>query len=281
MEVQVSPWAFVFLVQNFSLASIGHWAGPGWLGVTWSLAVEEQFYLILPALIRYLPPAKLPAWCIAAAVVAPISRCAILLLDPGNTVAPFVLFPCRMDALFLGVLCALAYRDAGTMRFLRDHRTALSAAFIAALAAILAGSHHLNPNTFFTQVVGISFIAAFYSLGLLIAVTAGAPSPWLRVGRTPLVWAGIGAYSIYLFHRPLQGLIEGYIGYATLAGRLASLLAVFAFAVVCWRLIERPAITFGRRLQYRGMRAAPSRQPAARPPAATLGGIAAGESRGA
>jgi peptidoglycan/LPS O-acetylase OafA/YrhL len=278
MEVQISPWAFVFLVQNFSIASIGHWAGPGWLAVTWSLAVEEQFYLILPALIRYLPPARLPPLCIAAVIAAPITRFAFLWLNPENTVAPLVLFPCRMDALFLGVLCALAYRDESIMRFLRNQRTAMSVAFIAALAAILAGSHHLNPNTFFTQVAGFSLIAVFYSLGLLIAVTAGAPSSWLRIGRTPLVWAGIGAYSMYLFHRPIQGLIEGYLGYESLVGRLASLLAVFVFALICWRLIERPAITFGRRLQYRGKRAAPLRQSALRPPSTARGGVAAEES---
>ena len=278
MEVQISPWAFVFLVQNFSIASIGHWAGPGWLAVTWSLAVEEQFYLILPALIRYLPPARLPPLCIAAVIAAPITRFAFLWLNPENTVAPLVLFPCRMDALFLGVLCALAYRDESIMRFLRNQRTAMSVAFIAALAAILAGSHHLNPNTFFTQVAGFSLIAVFYSLGLLIAVTEGAPSSWLRIGRTPLVWAGIGAYSMYLFHRPIQGLIEGYLGYESLVGRLASLLAVFVFALICWRLIERPAITFGRRLQYRGKRAAPLRQSALRPPSTARGGVAAEES---
>jgi peptidoglycan/LPS O-acetylase OafA/YrhL len=83
---------------------------------------------------------------------------------------------------------------------------------------------------------------------------------------------------MYLFHRPIQGLIEGYLGYESLVGRLASLLAVFVFALICWRLIERPAITFGRRLQYRGKRAAPLRQSALRPPSTARGGVAAEES---
>jgi peptidoglycan/LPS O-acetylase OafA/YrhL len=171
---------------------------------------------------------------------------------PTNTVAPYVLFPCRMDALFLGVLTAIIYRNKRAMLYLKRYRPVLVVAFVVSLVAILAGSHHLGTGAYFTQTIGYSLMAVFYTLGLIIALTAKASPTWLTAGRRPLVWAGIGAYSIYLFHRPIQGVIEGYLGYNTLEGRLASLAVVLLAAVVCWRLIERPAITAGRRsLQYR------------------------------
>jgi peptidoglycan/LPS O-acetylase OafA/YrhL len=252
MELGISPWSYVFFMQNFVIAGLGRWPGPGWLGVTWSLAVEEQFYLVLPALIRYLPKAKLPYLCIGAVVLAPIIRIALLAANPQNIIASHILFPCRMDSLFLGVLCAVIYRDKRAMDYLARRRRILIMSFIIGLIAILAGSHHLRIDTYFTQSVGFSLMGLFYSLGLIIALTARASPNWLIVGRLPLVWAGIGAYSIYLFHRPIQGLIEGYLGYATLGGRLTSFSMVLFAAIICWRLIERPSIAAARQaLHYR------------------------------
>ena len=75
--------------------------------VTWSLAVEEQFYLALPVLMWLLPRKWLAAVLSLLVVAAPIFR----LISLGfNPVAPHILFPCRMDAL-CGVLCAYAMRQ--------------------------------------------------------------------------------------------------------------------------------------------------------------------------
>src|SRR5262249_49705078 len=50
---------YVTFTQNFVSAATNSW-GPQWMAVTWSLAVEEQFYLVLPLLIQLVPPRRLP-----------------------------------------------------------------------------------------------------------------------------------------------------------------------------------------------------------------------------
>jgi peptidoglycan/LPS O-acetylase OafA/YrhL len=50
----IALWPYAIFVQNYAMAQINHFGG-AWLGVTWSLAIEEQFYLLLPLLIAIAP----------------------------------------------------------------------------------------------------------------------------------------------------------------------------------------------------------------------------------
>ena len=82
-----------------------HGSDAHFAGVTWSLAVEEQFYLFLPALIFAIPRSKLPFVLLGLAVASALFR---LSLDPQG-VALYTSLPARGDALILGV--ALAWRE--------------------------------------------------------------------------------------------------------------------------------------------------------------------------
>jgi peptidoglycan/LPS O-acetylase OafA/YrhL len=105
------PWFLYFtFTQNFWLAS--HSWDFIYLAATWSLAVEEQFYLFLPAMIRALPR----QWLMTAAVTAALASTAIRSLlylhyGPSWGNAAYVLIFTRADALMLGVVCALLLRD--------------------------------------------------------------------------------------------------------------------------------------------------------------------------
>ncbi len=79
----------VFL-QNFWMAAHNS-LGSSTLMVTWSLAVEEQFYLTLPILIRLVPPRRLPPVLIFATLGAVLLRIALCLCWPANQMARFVL----------------------------------------------------------------------------------------------------------------------------------------------------------------------------------------------
>ncbi len=88
---------------------------PGYLGPAWSLAVEEQFYLLLPPLVRHLTKEQLLKLLIAAMVAAPLARAALFLILSDSTKAAgaaAVLLPCRWDALPAGVLVAYGVRQA-------------------------------------------------------------------------------------------------------------------------------------------------------------------------
>jgi peptidoglycan/LPS O-acetylase OafA/YrhL len=245
-------WSYLTFLQNNVVASRGKWGGPGWLDVTWSLAVEEQFYLVLPAVVRFVPLRRLRLVCLTCIALAPAVRMLSLFLDPTNIVAPYVLFPCRMDALFFGVLAALIARDADVMGALQRWRLPLAGAWSVCLIGLAFNLGRIDPYAPSTQVLGYTAIGAFYFVSLLLVITGKPLSSRLLVVRKPLCWAGLGAYSMYLFHRPIQGLIEQGMGLENSAGRLLSLVCTAAFGVMCWLFIERPAIEWARRrFQYR------------------------------
>src|SRR5262249_34429819 len=143
--------------------------GPGWLIVTWSLAVEEQFYLVLPLLIRVTPARAWPYVFLACAAAALPLR--IVAVHAWGPFAIF-LFPCRMDSLFLGVFAAWLLRQ----RRGRRAPGRRPRAFAAAIGILALG---LAPLTGYTasfstinETVGISWIAIFYTAVLLALVTS-------------------------------------------------------------------------------------------------------------
>jgi peptidoglycan/LPS O-acetylase OafA/YrhL len=246
--LQLPVWSLLSFSQNVIAAFHGRWMGPGWLGVTWSLCVEEQFYIILPALIRLLPPTRMPLLCISAIVFAPAFRILVLHFMPANTLAPYVLLPGRIDALFLGVLAAWLWRDDHWRSLLTRWRWLVTAVFLLMSFGFLWNLDRIGAGYGYrTQSIGYTVIAFYYFLALLLVVSAPPTRPWLAVLRTPLCWAGLGAYSVYLFHRPIQGLAAHFVGSDGKVAQMVSLTVVAAVAWACWRFVERPAIAFGHR----------------------------------
>jgi hypothetical protein len=131
----VLPWfPFVVFLQNFWMARAATY-GSALVAVTWSLAVEEQFYLTLPLVVRLTSPRRLVTLLLSGVVMAPILRFACHVLRPSNYIAPYVLMPCRADALLLGVLAAVALRNERARHWLESRRRA----FLVALLFLLGG----------------------------------------------------------------------------------------------------------------------------------------------
>lgn len=102
-------YSYATFIQNFSMSYYGN-LGPAWLGATWSLAVEEQFYLTLPLMIKYVRPRRLPFLLGIVILFAPVFRTLLRLFIAQGEVGTLVLMPSRADALMLGVVAALFLR---------------------------------------------------------------------------------------------------------------------------------------------------------------------------
>ena len=253
---QVPLWTYLTFTQNL-------WTAAGWtelmvFGVTWSLAVEEQFYLTLPALVRKLSRSAL-TWLLAAAVVtAPLLRITIHYIFKNGNVADYVLMPCRADTLCLGVLVAILTRTPRLWNVVIARPS-----LVYCLAGItLLGPIWMTYKGFgqFDDImvsVGYSLLALFYTFCLLLALTAHGALQRIFHNRA-LRELGVLSYCIYLIH---MSLVEGVrrllalrFGDSTRATHLLSLAIgiplIFVVAKLSWKLFEQPMLYRGHAYKY-------------------------------
>jgi len=252
-------WSYATFTQNFFMADRMSW-GAHWLAVTWSLAVEEQFYLLLPVAVYFLSPRALPRVLLVMVLAAPILRLAFV--AQGNGFAAQVLTPARADALLLGALCAYGIRQAAFKALLQRNipwMYVLLLAFalgVAALSIANPSTTGASPQAAFRY----SLLAGMYSTFLLIAISEkhGIIS-W--IARRPwLARMGIIAYGTYIFHQGILGLAHHFLlgqlprirDFADLAVTLGALAASLALAMLSWKYFEKPILRFGHSFRYRG-----------------------------
>jgi peptidoglycan/LPS O-acetylase OafA/YrhL len=256
-----SPAPAVFYLtytQNFWTALTGRF-GPNWLSPTWSLAVEEQFYLLLPPLIRRVPPRLLPHVLLFFILLAPALRTLLILGGGEGITAAHVLMPCRADALLLGVLAAYMVRTARGWDWLLLHKRSLYYASSVLLAG--AAAFTLLNFTLFTPLMsslGYTWLAAFYLCLLLIAVAHPETTVGSFLRLKPLRQLGEVAYGTYLFHEALHGLYFWLLlgrrpsmtslADVTLAVAIATL--TILLARLSWRYFERPLLQRGKAFEY-------------------------------
>jgi peptidoglycan/LPS O-acetylase OafA/YrhL len=251
----VPLWLYPLFLQNIFTAFHREW-GAEWMSATWSLAVEEQFYLVLPLLIRILPPRGITFTTVAAIALAPLCR-TILVMHGNADYGPYTLLPCRADDLGMGVLLAIVCRNQTAWLWLKTHRRHMIAAFLVLSIGMLYLSLHLAPKLIST--VGYSWIGLFYSsLILLLVVHPGAIAR--GIFRNAIL-TGLGKYSyaIYIFHYGIFGLCHFFAfqraptvqDATSLTVTLLALLLTIGCAAISWRFLEGPLIARGgRRFQY-------------------------------
>jgi len=249
------PPYLVFL-QNFWMAAKGSFGMP-LIGMTWSLAVEEQFYLSLPLLIRYAPRRVLGGVLGLVVLCAPLLRSLAVHSFAGKTLAAYVLMPCRADALCSGVLIALAYRTPSLWKKVLKRRNYVYVALALVFAVglyIMLGDFRGAPADSFGQ--GYSMLAALYSLlllGTLLSPTLSRCFSW-----SPLRFMGVIAYGLYLFH---YGFIDMFrwlaaklfvsnISRAESVASLVSVVVCIGFAALSWKYFEKPLLERGHRHAY-------------------------------
>ena len=252
-------WTYFTFTHNFAMAQLGGW-GTLWLGHTWSLAVEEQFYLFLPFFIRSFSREKLPYLLVGLILSAPLLRAFLYEFHPHGDLAFYVLMPCRADALLLGVLCAYVIRNERCLNLLRMHTKALYgvlALFLAAGAALMALSSPTVHVPLVAASYGYSWLPLVYSCIVLIAVTEKRGLVTLATRVRPLSWLAVLAFGVFLLHMPILIMFQRLTSAGLLpqAGShyiipLGAFLLTLMLASISWIFFERRIVGWGRSFKY-------------------------------
>ena len=251
-------WPYWFYLTNFSIAD-GGWVH-GWVDVSWSLAIEEQFYLVWPLVIWLCPPRLVP-WLCTAIFVAEVFARSFARASDVPVLPIYVVTWFRLDGLVIGALLAVALRR-GIMPALDRLVPVVVIAGIAGLIAVtILGGHTWWWNRRMQQ-FGYSLIVVIAGAMLVSAISRPADSLWPRMLSVGWLRAfGKYSYALYLIHVPVMRAVQAYVfdpvAYQAIAPWNAQLLfylaaaaPAFALAWLSWRVLESPILSLKTRFPY-------------------------------
>lgn len=237
-------WSFLTFTQNFGLnygETFTH---------SWSLCIEEQFYLVLPlAVLALVGSRRSPhlLWCaLFAAIGAGMMARGAAFMDGKDVFAAPVYYSsfCRFDELLPGVAIAMLknFHPAVFASVLRYGNTLLVAG-LATAALVLYGVMNEAPTAFAASTFGFSLVAASFAL-----LTCSALSPGSLLNRARIPGAAslaLWSYAVYLVHKPVfMALRPELLSRGIDPGAPLTIAAVMAAGVLggwlLYRVVETP-----------------------------------------
>jgi len=255
----------VLFVQNLTMPrGVLPWP----LGVTWSLAIEEQFYIVWPLLVLWLRTDALRKLLVATIAATFALRLGLLLQGTAPAIV-YITTVCRIDALAAGALIAVWIQSAGMLPELVERWGRRAAIFLLPVAVtiavlllksgiLLARYKAISTLDAFVLASSFSMIACGFA-GLLVLAVSSRPAFINSVlAFRPLRFAGEISYGLYLLHSILFTLDVAYLrpvilrlfDGSGLVSRIANLSVFYAVLLAVtyasWRWFERPFLKLKR-----------------------------------
>lgn len=247
-------WTYM---HNWWIARWGYWdPNDGPVNHLWTLAVEEQFYLLWPWFVRRLSRTAIIQFCAFVMIVSPPAR--YILLECGiHSIPIYVSTVTRADSLLFGSLLAALLMNHNPLPAQRLLRAALWIS-IPAIATMVYIEKSLAPASLIGQVFGYSTLALFAS-GLIGLLSLGKLTPLRTIFEWPaLRFIGRISYGGYILHLPILNAIHPYFqGRQSIFGAVTHTTAAFVVTVALASLsrftFEQWFLDKGRQLESRAL----------------------------
>jgi peptidoglycan/LPS O-acetylase OafA/YrhL len=265
--VKQIPGALPFYL--FYLNNIFHFIssvkGTPYLEVTWSLAIEEQFYLLFPFLVYYTRKetlAKICGWIIFISILSRVLA-AFFWLDTAQ-MTNFFFFNTftRFEEIAFGVLIAVAFTyPEWKSKLSRVSMPVFLIAYITLLiveALFNTGIPHPIYNNVLITVVGYT-LASVFAAGLIVTLTTRSETSLIRrIFRNKFfVFWGNRSYAIYLYHIPVGMLLLDFLWQSGLRGWYMYFIYIgltfgitILISVLTWRFLEKPMLALKKYFEY-------------------------------
>lgn len=253
MELSEHQWWFWTYLQNWYFTFHRDWPAIHYLNHFWSLAIEEQFYLVWPFVVALFARKSLAQFCMALVVIAFVLR-VMLLNDGAPSVALYVMTVTRMDSLCLGALVAIGLRNAQVYKWMLRWCWLPIVGLGLCVVGIDVFWPVLKSGSAGAQTIGHSLMGGLFAATIFTAAVA-SPKHWLaRI--LSLKWLTIWgkySYAIYIMHRVIYRLVLK-IDLPEMSSTLSAI-TVFATtlalslvaAAVSWKFFEQPILSLKSR----------------------------------
>lgn len=245
--------AYLTFTQNFWMATTGS-IGEHWLSPTWTLALEEQFYLMAPALILLVPRQHLLKLLVAMMGFAVAARYWVYDFSSLNSYAAAVLLPTRLDVLAAGVLAVVLLRQdwINWSKFDLFLRMLPIALMVMTMALKLLGGEESRIFSILSPLLMSSACAAF-----LMSLVRGAPEAKRFQGKISGFFCNI-SYAVYLTHLLVLGLMHNLLlgtapdvaNSTQILVTIAAMPVTVALSYLLTRFVEAPITNFGRSFKW-------------------------------
>jgi len=243
-----SPWLWCYGANI--LMTIKHDFCLGRLGHFWTLAVEEQFYLIWPAIIFACSRKSTVKVCMATVAVAIVSRI-VLRMHGEWWVSSYAFTLCKADSLCIGALIAVASRSPVAWSTCRKWAPAIAGASGIALLGVMCIRGGLAGGSTEMQWFGYTLLAVFFAAVVALCIDAPPILLSYAVRSKLLRFFGKHSYSLYVLHWLVGPAIEVVVpSRAVLAAfgqtfigpvvcLILSIAACVPLSLVSWHLLEK------------------------------------------